>query len=157
MTLPRPLTLVLCLALGSFLSLPALAQQFYQWVDENGVTHFTQLPPKGHVDSQQINVQMPPSSDQEDELQARAARHQAEADARARAQQEADNAARNLPPPPPAPSEAECAQLRANLEVLNRDSIARSRDPETGEERLLHQDERREMAQQVQERLQDCR
>lgn len=54
--------LILSLAVALFVAAPAAAQQYFRWVDENGVVHFGQTPPPGvKVDAQTGRLQPQPN------------------------------------------------------------------------------------------------
>jgi hypothetical protein len=112
-----------------------LAQQFYRWVDENGVEHFSQTPPEGRsaeLDSiPQTHLtrgtggpiggsDTPAGSSENMENQQNSTAQQAAADPRA-----------------PTPNEEMCRRIRANLNMLQNRTRAQMVDPDTGETRMM--------------------
>lgn len=56
--------------LAAFLAGPTVADEIYRWVDENGVTHFSQMPPDGvtGVEQQTLRDTRPSDYDPEQDL-----------------------------------------------------------------------------------------
>ncbi|MCH8544842.1 MAG: DUF4124 domain-containing protein [Alcanivorax sp.] len=136
----------------ALLSQAASAQSFYRWVDDSGVTHYSESPPEGH-ESREIRTQSRPSSDQPrqlERLEQRRAQDGENRDAAARAGEEA--ASRNLPRPDP----QYCDQLRQNLDKLENRPIVRMTDPETGQVMTLDRDRRNQLIDETRDELRAC-
>jgi uncharacterized protein DUF4124 len=58
---PQPAIPAAALALALSAVLPAGAEQVYKWVDEKGVTHFSQTPPEAK-DAQRLDVRTAPAT-----------------------------------------------------------------------------------------------
>ncbi len=61
--MPRPYTAIAAVALAGALgsAIPASADAVYKWVDDKGVTHFSQTPPDAR-DAQRLDVRTAPAS-----------------------------------------------------------------------------------------------
>lgn len=143
--------IITALAAIMLASSPAMADTFYRWVDDNGVTHYAERPPQGHA-SEAVRTWGAPSSSQGRALEALEEMRSARAEARA--QPEAEQAA--SAPPAPRPPEEYCQQHRRNLEALTQRPIVRRTDPETGEQTTLDASQREAMIADTQDALKAC-
>ncbi len=144
-TLAHCLSLSLALALAAGASAPPARAEAYRWVDESGVTVYSQRPPPA-VDSTQVRPAPQPSLDErraaqertrtqaeqdfdrrEDSAQATGDPAQASADAAKEAQIKAAKA-------------ANCEAARKNLETLEKHGKGRLRTPD-GKQVYLSKDE----------------
>jgi hypothetical protein len=136
------------------LSSPALASKFYRWVDDKGVTHYTQTPPPEGTSAREVRTHGP-SSDQEQELeQLQERRQQTEEERRRAAQQAAEQ--QRIQQQPDQVQQERCAQHRKNLEELRNRPVVRSTDPVTGETKVVDAAERERLINQTLEALKLC-
>ena len=151
-SIARTLIPMLALAmLGS--AAPAMADKYYQWVDDNGVTHYGTAPPEGG-DSQSVRT-YGPSSDQGKEIKALQEQREAAARARDQAQQRAREAER-VAEEPEAVAKERCEEHRANLEILKNKPVVRVENPQTGEMEVIDQARRDQMIETTRAALKDC-
>ena len=146
-------TLILAMAMSILLAgaSAASAGSMYRWVDDQGNVHYGQNPPTD-VESEEIRAHSPapggqerrpeqPTMDDDDE---EAPGADAGEDQAATEDADAD------------PGEEYCDQHRQNLEALEHRTMVRETDPETGEERVLDEDEREARIQETREALEAC-
>lgn len=147
-TLPAVLLLAICM--------PALAGQFYKWVDAKGVTHYDLKPPGDDAQaSEQIRTYGAASSDQAAELERLNQRRQAQANADQRSEQQAqeDNRQQNEPEQV---KQERCAQQRNNLEILTNRPTVRTKNPQTGEMEVIDQERRAALLEDTRKALEFC-
>lgn len=126
------LLLTLCV-LCSVVSIPAQAADFYRWVDDNGVTHYSQTPPP-HRQTDQLKPPPPPAEDPAQARERLDAQLQALNERRQEREQEAETERQAL--------EAErirkknCQIARSNLENLETATNSLMRLPDGSHERL---------------------
>ncbi len=143
--------LLLLALLGS--AAPAMADKYYKWVDDNGVTHYgTEPPAAGRSEAVRTYG---PSSDQGKEIQALQEQREAAARAREQAEQRAREAKREAEEPE-AVTRERCEEHRANLDVLQNKPIVRVENPQTGEMEIIDQSRREEMIEETRAALEFC-
>ena len=146
-------SLILGIILLAFTS-TSMAEKFYKWVDENGVTHYGSQAP-GDQPASVINTRTNASSSQDDAIEALNARREAAAKQREKATQaaaEAQQAEEN----PKAATEERCEGHKKNLEILQNKPIVRRENPETGEMEVLDQEQRETMMEDARKALKLC-
>lgn len=150
----RTITATVTVALLA-LATPALAGQFYKWVDAQGTTHYDVKPPAAGVKSREVRTYNSASSDQPDELERLDNKRAAEkrADDQTRKQAEASKQARAEPEKT---RTARCDQLRKNLNVLTNRPIVRVKNPDTGKMEVLDQTRRKKMLNDTRQSLKLC-
>jgi hypothetical protein len=132
---------------------PAMADKYYKWVDDNGVTHYGTAPPEGG-DSKTIRT-YGPSSDQGKEI--KALQEQREAATRAREQsEERARETERVAEEPEAVAKERCEEHRANLETLKNKPVVRVQNPQTGEMEVIDQTRRDEMIETTRAALKNC-
>ncbi|MDZ7787474.1 MAG: DUF4124 domain-containing protein [Halofilum sp. (in: g-proteobacteria)] len=128
------------LALGLVLSAPLQADEIYKWVDEEGVTHYSQQPPPSG-DAARVGVDSPPDEELErerQEMEATGERLEARREERREAERQArTNAAEREQ------REQRCADLRSSLSKLTENRRLLVPDGE-GNVRRLPEEERQE-------------
>lgn len=151
----RSTPLLLTLIAGLVLTSPALAERFYRWTDDKGVTHFSQSPPPEGVEAKEVRTRNSASSDQEEAIQDLQQRRQAAAEQRQRAAQQQQEAARETAEPD-AVRQERCELHRKNLEELRNRPIIRTEDPATGEVITLDEEARQKAIRDAEEALKLC-
>jgi len=147
----------ICASLVILCAPAGAASKFYKWVDENGVTHYSQSPPPDGTSSQEVRTSGKPSSDQADALKNLEATRNAAAKAREdAARQKAEKAANEPSEEEKEAQKKRCEQHRTNLATLKNSPIVREKDPETGEMAVVDEDKRAEMVRQTEEALKGC-
>ena len=139
--------------LGIGLAGPLAAAEIYKWVDEEGVTHYTQQPPPASQASR-VDVTGPGEAEIEREQRAmeqtaaelEAAREQRRESAREEARAERQEARRAQ----------QCAQLRENIETLADRRRLRVRDGEGRVRRLSEEERRQRLAERRAELDEHC-
>lgn len=133
------------------------ASKFYKWVDDNGVTHYTQSPPPDGVSGKEVRTSTKASSDQEEELEDLEMRRKAAAEERAEdAKRQADQVSQQPSAEDKAAMEKRCAQAKANLETLRNKPIVRQENPETGELEVVDENKRAELIRTTEAALNGC-
>jgi hypothetical protein len=147
---------ILSIALtAALLSSPALASKFYRWVDENGVTHYTQTPPPEGTQRREVRTRSDASSDQAQELERlQQQRQQADEDRRRESARQAEQVREKSEPD--AVAKERCETHRKNLDELRNRPVVRTTDPATGEVITLDEAERERMIQQTLNALKLC-
>lgn len=128
------------LILGGALWIPAQASEVYKWVDEDGVTHYSQEPPPA-ADATRVDVDAPPEAEIErerEEMEETGERLEKNREQRREAEQAAEQEARDSER-----REQRCADLRASLEQLTENRRLLVPDGE-GDVRRLPEEERQE-------------
>lgn len=151
-SIARTLTPLLALALLSGAA-PAMADKYYKWVDDNGVTHYGAAPPEGG-ESQAVRT-YGPSSDQGKELKALQEQREAAARARRQAEERAREAER-MAEQPRAVAKERCEQHRSNLDTLENKPVVRVENPQTGEMEVIDQARRDELIETTRAALKNC-
>ncbi len=146
-------SLLLGITLLAFTS-SAIAEKFYKWVDENGVTHYGAQPPSNQ-DASVVNTRANASSSQGDAIEALNERREAEAKQREAASKAAEEAKREAQNPDEVAKER-CDGHRKNLETLQNKPTVRRENPETGEMEVLDQEQREEMMSEARKALEKC-
>lgn len=148
----RTLIPLLMLALlGS--AAPAMADKYYKWVDDNGVTHYGTEPPEAGG-SEAVRT-YGPSSDQDKALKALQEQREAAARAREQAQQQAREAERAAEEPE-AVAEERCEEHRKNLDILENKPIVRVENPQTGEMEVIDQSRREQLIKETRAGVEFC-
>ena len=151
-SIARTLTPLLALALlGS--AAPAVADKYYKWVDDNGVTHYGTAPPEDGG-SEAVRT-YGPSSDQGKEIKALQEQREAAARAREQAEERAREAERAAEEPE-AVAKERCEEHRANLEILENKPVVRVENPQTGEMEVIDQARRDEIIETTRAALENC-
>lgn len=135
--------MALTLLAGSTL---AAASGMYRWVDDQGNIHYGENPPTG-IESEEIRSYSPPPGGQE---------QRRETPSWQREQEEEEPTDTAADQDQPSPGEEYCEQHRQNLERLRSRTVVRTTDPDTGETRVLDEDEREQMLQETREALEEC-
>lgn len=124
---------LICLVLATA---TAQAAPMYKWVDENGVTHFSEYPPESQAGAESVDVRGIPSISG----QASSPSDQSET--------AAENTQSQQPLIPevekvenPVKSPELCQQAQQNITQIQTNRRVRAADPETGELRYLTEDE----------------
>jgi hypothetical protein len=128
------------LALGLVLSAPLQADEIYKWVDEEGVTHYSQQPPLSG-DAARVGVDSPPDEELErerQEMEATGERLKARREERREAERQAQTNASEREQ-----REQRCADLRSSLSKLTENRRLLVPDGE-GNVRRLPEEERQE-------------
>jgi hypothetical protein len=128
------------LVLGFVLSAPLHADEIYKWVDEEGVTHYSQQPPPSG-DADRVGVDRPPDEEIErerKEMEATGERLEAQRKQRREAEQQARTNAGEQEQ-----REQRCADLRSSLSKLTENRRLLVPDGE-GNVRRLPEEERQE-------------
>lgn len=131
-------------ALLAALSSTSWAATYYRWKDEHGVTHYTLKPPPEGIEAEEVRTYNSSSSDQADAL--RRLEQQREQTAQELAERENPEQA----------MEDRCARLRQNLQTLQEEAVVSTQDPESGEQRILGDEERATMLEQTQRAVDAC-
>ncbi|MFN3714798.1 MAG: DUF4124 domain-containing protein [Alcanivoracaceae bacterium] len=151
-----PARLLIAALTAALLSSPALASKFYRWVDENGVTHYTQTPPPEGKQGREVRTQGGASSDQPQELERlEQQRQRAEQDRRLEAGRAAEQAREKSEPD--AVAKERCEAHRKNLDELRNRPVVRTTDPASGEVITLDEEQRQRMIQQTLDALKLCK
>ncbi|MZR61374.1 DUF4124 domain-containing protein [Alcanivorax sp. DP30] len=146
-------SLFLSLALLALAS-PGMAEKFYKWVDENGVTHYGTQAPNG-TQASEINTRTNASSSQGDAIEALNARRQAEARKREKTEQAATESKRAAENPTEVTKER-CEEHKKNLETLQNSPVVRTENPDTGKLEVIDQERREKMIEEAREALELC-
>jgi aspartokinase len=148
-------TLTLLATVLALLSGPALADRYYRWVDDEGVTHYTKKPPEGRP-SDEISTGYKPSSSQEQEMERLEKMRRQQRQAREEeAQEQTDETAAGEEQSEEV-SEEYCQKHRENLEILQNKPTVRRRNPETGEMEVIPEQERQKMIERTKKELEKC-
>ncbi len=145
------LTLLLALFLAGPWALPAAHAEMYKWVDEQGVTHYTQTPPPGN-DFKEVAPPPPPAVDPGQAARQLKESQKAFDERRKEAREAADKQAK-------AEAEAaerskQCEQARRNLENLLTHPRIRYTD-DSGEVTLLPEEERQKRIAEAREQIEE--
>ena len=146
-------SLFLSLALLAASSI-SVAEKFYKWVDENGVTHYGAQAPNDQ-DASEVNTRTNASSSQDEAIDALNARRQADAQQREKARKSAEEAKR-IAENPQAVNEDRCETHRKNIEILQNKPIVRRENPDTGELEVLDMDQREQLISEARKALEMC-
>ena len=134
-----------------------MAGTIYQWVDAQGVPHFSDSAPNNAAgkDVQKLEIHAAPSSDASSEIkqlnkeqdqQAQAdSKDAARAAAAAKAKARADAAAKD--------NIERCRQLREDLTVMNEHGRVREMDPKTGQAVILSEDDKEARMKEIQKQI----
>lgn len=128
------------LALGLALAAPLQADEIYKWVDEEGVTHYSQQPPPSG-DAARVGVDRPPDEEIErerQEMEETGERLDARREERREAEQQARKEAGEREE-----REERCADLRSSLKKLTENRRLLVPDGE-GDVRRMGEEERQE-------------
>mgnify|MGYP000161424309 CR=1 FL=1 len=142
------LTMVLILS-GTF-SPTVSAEQYYKWVDDQGVTHYSAEKPKGR-EASKVEAHNPPSSSQ-DKAMERLEKQREQSRQERQAAQEKEKKEDSSEPV----NQERCEKHRKNLQTLNTTSQIRRKNPETGEMETLTQEERQAMIEKTKKALERC-
>lgn len=143
--------MIICFSLA--LMAPATAEQYYKWVDDEGVTHYGAEKPEGK-DASRVDAHNPPSSSQKQELkELEQQREQTERQASEEEDQEEGESEEDLQ----AENKERCKQHRKNLKVLNNKPTVRRKNPETGKREVLDQQQRKAMIEKTKKELEQCK
>ena len=133
---------------------PAQAETYHKWVDENGVTHYGLKPPEDSR-SEEVQTYNSASSDQAEEVDRLEETRKERANEEARKKKEAEESKREDENPEEVTKER-CETHRANLKTLQDRPVVRSKDPVTGEEKVLTDEERQQMLDKTKAALDKC-
>lgn len=136
------------------LSSIAVAEKFYKWVDENGVTHYDARPPQG-MSATEVDTRTNASSSQNQEIEALNARREAASEARKANQEKAEEAQR-LAEKPDDINQERCEKHKKNLDTLTNKPTVRRKNPDTGEMEVITQDVRDKMIEDAKKALEMC-
>lgn len=132
----------------------AAAEQYYKWVDDEGVTHYSSEKPEGQ-DATKARVHTPASSSQDKAIKRlEKQRQEAARERKAANQNEEQNAEKEANP-----AEAlkkDCEKHRNNLKVLTNKPTVRRKNPETGKMEVLTQEQKQKMIEQTKKQLKLC-
>ncbi|MEF8833432.1 MAG: DUF4124 domain-containing protein [Halofilum sp. (in: g-proteobacteria)] len=141
------------LALGVVLSAPLSADEIYKWVDEEGVTHYSQQPPPAG-EAARVEVDSPPDEELERErreMEATGQRLEAEREERREAEQQAQENATER-----AQREQRCAELRSSLGKLTENRRLLVPDGEGGVRRLSEEERQARVAERRRQIEEQC-
>ena len=115
--------------------------ELYQWVDENGVKHFSQQPPAHLPNLQAVDVRGAPVISGGEPIPQEFATKSSEQQA---AEQESAQPEKLTTEPVENPKKDPelCEKARRNIIVYTESPRVRAQDPETGESRILGEEER---------------
>lgn len=130
----------------------AAAGKFYKWVDDNGVTHYSEAPPAERGQAEEVRTWSSASSDQDAALERLEQRRSEVQKARERAAQE-----ERAQSQPQQVATERCEEHRKNLETLRNKPVVRAQDPDTGELRTLDAEQREAMIADTEAALEQCR
>ena len=141
------------LALGLALAAPLQADEIYKWVDEEGVTHYSQQPPPSG-DADRIGVDTPPEEEIERErreMEKTGERLEAQREERRAAEQQAqENAAEREQ------REQRCAELRSSLKKLTENRRLLVPDGEGNVRRLPEEERQQRVAERRRQIEEEC-
>ncbi len=132
------------LALGLALATPLQAGEIYKWVDEEGVTHYSQEPPPSG-DATRVGVDAPPDEELERErreMEATGERLKAQREERREAEQQGRKNAEEREQ-----SEQRCADLRSSLKKLTENRRLLVPDGEGGVRRMPEEERQERVAE----------
>ena len=149
-----PKTPALCgLALGLALATPLQAAEIYKWVDDEGVTHYSQQPPPSG-DADRVGVDTPPDEEiarEREEMEATGERLEAQREQRREAEQQAnENAAERER------RQQRCADLRASLQKLTENRRLLVPDEEGNVRRLPEEERQQRVAERRRQIEEEC-
>lgn len=141
--------LVLFIGLA-LLSQYVIADEYYKWVDDQGVTHYSSEKPEGR-EASKVRAHNPPSSSQDKAMKRLKEQRQEAAQEREAANQDEEeegNTAEAL--------KEDCKKHRENLKVLTNKPTVRRKNPETGQMEVLTQEEKQKMIERTKKQLERC-
>ena len=146
-----PTKLMLGVLLGGLLFPSILwAEQYYKWVDDQGVTHYSEEKPENQ-DTSKVKAHNPPSSSQDQAMERLRQERKEQEQERQAAQEDKENGKDSQ-----AINQERCEKHRKNLETLNTTAQVRRKNPETGEMETLTQEERQAMIEKTKKALERC-
>ncbi len=141
------------LALGLALAAPLQAAEIYKWVDEEGVTHYSQQPPPSG-DADRVGVDTPPDEEiarEREEMEETGERLEAQREQRREAEQQAqENAAERER------RQQRCADLRASLQKLTENRRLLVPDEEGNVRRLSEEERQQRVAERRRQIDEQC-
>jgi len=146
-------TLLAALVLVLGFSAPAWGDEFYKWVDDEGVTHYSSEKPKGE-EATSVEAENPPSSSQEQALKRlREQREQREKERQAEREKakEEQNGEDSK-----AISQERCEKHRQNLQTLKSRTKVQRENPDTGEVETLTEKQQQAMIEKTKKALERC-
>ena len=133
------------------------ASKFYKWVDDNGVTHYTQSAPPEGTSGEEVRTHNTASSDSEKEIESlKQERVQQLKSMAEQKKQQATAQEEKADDSDKSEFTKRCEQHRKNLEMLNSQSQIRVKDPKTGEPIPLSDDQRAKQIKETQDALKGC-
>ena len=115
--------------------------ELYQWVDENGVKHFSQQPPAHLPNLQAVDVRSAPVISGGETSSQESATESSEEQASGQENAKPEELAVE-PVETPQKDPELCEKARRNIIVYTESPRVRAQDPETGESRILGEEER---------------
>ncbi len=154
MKYPVAKTPALCgFALGLVLSVPLQADEIYKWVDEEGVTHYSQQPPPSG-DATRVGVDTPSEEEvqrERQEMEEIGERLEAQREERRETEEQAREDASEREQ-----REQRCADLRSSLEKLTENRRLLVPDGEGGVRRLPEEERRERVAERRRQIEEEC-
>jgi flagellar biosynthesis GTPase FlhF len=145
---------LVALCLVSLSPAGAVAESYYKWVDDEGVTHYGTDKPKD-IDAEKVRTYGGASSSQARELQELEQKREARQQAREKAAEEEALAERREEEPEKLKKEL-CDKHRENLETLVNKPTVRVKNSETGEMEVIDDERREELIQKTKAELEKC-
>lgn len=147
-------TRALCgFALGLVLAVPLQADEIYKWVDEDGVTHYSQQPPPSG-DAARVGVDTPPEEEvqrERQEMEETGERLEAQREERRETEEQAREDASEREQ-----REQRCADLRSSLEKLTENRRLLVPDGEGGVRRLPEEERQERVTERRRQIEEEC-
>ncbi len=144
------IALTMVLALSATLCPTLSAEQYYKWVDDQGVTHYSAEKPEDR-DANRVRANNPPSSSQDEALERLKNQRQQTKKEREASQENEEEEKKSEN----GDKEA-CEKHRKNLQTLKTTTNVRRKNPETGELETMAEDEREAMIEKTKKALERC-
>ena len=142
---------ILAFLLTLCVSSAVIADEYYKWVDDQGVTHYSAEKPENR-DASKVKARNPPSSSQDKAMERLEKQREQSRQERQAAAQEKEKKEDSSEPV----NQERCEKHRKNLETLNTTAQVRRKNPETGEMETLTQEERQAMIEKTKKALERC-
>jgi hypothetical protein len=153
--MPKPLLFLLVSLVATVLSSPAaVAQEYYKWVDDEGVTHYSSEKPEGK-DASTVRAHNPASSSQDEALKRLEQQRQETAQQREAARKKEEEEQEREDNPQKALKE-DCKKHRENLKILTNKPTVRRKNPETGQMEVLTEEKKQQMIEKTKKQLEQC-
>lgn len=151
----RYTTIAAVLTMGLVLAGPEAAAEVYKWVDEDGVTHYSQTPPDSdQADRVEVDAPKPPDDEidrAQEELEAVAKENEERRKERKKGEKEAAEEAEKQ-----AYLEKRCAELRSSLEELKNNRRILTSEGEDGTRRMSEEERRKRVAERRKQIDKEC-